>query len=222
MKTKILNALKTKYQHFGLSNEAVDRIASALEKTVTAESDIEGAVADAKAMELIAKELQKSADAERRLRSDLQKSFDEYKEKNPTGVEPPKQTQPDDELKSLILAMKKQNDELKARLDARDATAKDTQFRTAVRTALESDKKDNKALIGYIMDTFKYSDSDTEQTLIERYKGVYDEKYKQFYGDGVVPSASGVFPQRTTTDEHEFDGAIARLREKGILPDKKQ
>jgi len=221
MKTKILNALKTKYQHFGLSNEAVDRIASALEKTVTAESDIEGAVADAKAMELIAKELQKSADAERRLRSDLQKSFDEYKEKNPTGVEPPK-PQADDELKSLILAMKKQSDELKARLDARDATAKDTQFRTAVRTALESDKKDNKALIGYIMDTFKYSDSDTEQTLIERYKGVYDEKYKQFYGDGVVPSASGMFPQRPASDEHEFDGAIARLREKGVLPNKNQ
>ena len=46
MKTKIFNALRTKYQRFGLSNEAVDRIASALEKTVTDESGIEDAIAE--------------------------------------------------------------------------------------------------------------------------------------------------------------------------------
>lgn len=220
MKTKIFNALRTKYQRFGLSNEAVDRIASALEKTVTAESEIDEVIAGASTMELIANELQKSADAERRSRSDLQKSFDEYKGKHPSPVEPPKPA-PDDDIKALLLEMKKQNDALKARLDANDATARDTQFRTAVRTALESDKKDNKAIMGYIMDTFKYSDSDTEESLIERYKGVYDEKYKMFYGDGVMPAASGVFPQRTGSDEHEFDAAVNRLRESGVLPAKK-
>ena len=77
MKQKIIAALKTKYQRFGLSNEAIDRIASAKEKTVTSEEEIESAVADAQTMELIANELQKMRDKEIRNRTDLQTTFDQ-------------------------------------------------------------------------------------------------------------------------------------------------
>ena len=83
MKQIIIASLKTKYQRFGLSNEAIDRIASAKEKTVTPDSDIATAIADAETMGLIANELQKMRDKEIQNRTDLQASFNEYKEKHP-------------------------------------------------------------------------------------------------------------------------------------------
>ena len=64
MKSIIVASLKTKYQRFGLSNEAIDRIASAREKTVTSEEEIATATADVVTMELIASELQKMRDKE--------------------------------------------------------------------------------------------------------------------------------------------------------------
>lgn len=83
MKTKIAEALKTKYKSFGLSNEAWDRIASAKKETVEKEEDIEAAISDVTTMDLIAKELQKMRDSEIQKRTDLQREHDDYKAKHP-------------------------------------------------------------------------------------------------------------------------------------------
>ncbi|MBR4757520.1 MAG: hypothetical protein IK084_01790, partial [Bacteroidaceae bacterium] len=88
MKQQIIAAFKTKYQRFGLSNEAIDRIASALEKTVTKAEDIERALADANTMGLIANELQKMRDKEIQNRTDLQTTFNAYKEAHPETTPP--------------------------------------------------------------------------------------------------------------------------------------
>ena len=53
MKTKILQALKTKYSSKGLSEKALDGVASILEKTVTDESQIEAAISEAPIVNLI-------------------------------------------------------------------------------------------------------------------------------------------------------------------------
>lgn len=82
-KEKIADMLKTEYKSFGLSNEALDRIASAREKTVTEESQVETAVKDAETMKLIAQELQKMRDSEIQKRTDLQREHDDYKAKHP-------------------------------------------------------------------------------------------------------------------------------------------
>lgn len=87
MKKKIADALKTKYKHFGLSNEAWDRIASAKEQTVTNEEDIEAGISDVTTMDLIAKELQKMRDGEIQKRADLQREHDDYKAKHPEKQE---------------------------------------------------------------------------------------------------------------------------------------
>lgn len=94
MKTKIAEALKTKYKSFGLSNEAWDRIASAKKETVTKEEDIETGISDFETMDLIAKELQKMRDSEIQKRTDLQREHDDYKAKHPEGKEDP-DTDPD-------------------------------------------------------------------------------------------------------------------------------
>lgn len=224
MKTKIFNALRTKYQRFGLSNEAVDRIASALEKTVTDESGIEGAIAEASTMTLIAEELQRSADAERRQRSTLQKSFDEYKEQHPSKSEPDPDPKPnaDDAVLKLLKQMQEDNKALKARLDAKDALAKTDEMRAKVLEGLKASGRDDAAVTNIIMRQFAVGEGDTESSLIEKYRSSYDADYKMIHGDGAVPPMGNLFPKSDKPDAHEFDGAVQRLRDKGVLPTKKQ
>lgn len=225
MKTKIFNALRTKYQRFGLSNEAVDRIASALEKTVTDESGIEGAIAEASTMTLIAEELQRSADAERRQRSTLQKSFDEYKEQHPSkSGEPDPDPKPnaDDAVLKLLKQMQEENKAIKARLDAKDALARTDEMRTKVLEGLKASGRDDAAVTNIIMRQFAVGEGDTESSLIEKYRSSYDADYKMIHGDGAVPPMGNLFPKSDKPDAHEFDGAVQRLRDKGVLPTKKQ
>lgn len=83
MKEQILEALKTKYKAYGLSNDALDRIASLREKTVEKEEDIEGAVADATTLDLIAKEIQRQRDQAIQRNSESQRAFEAYKALHP-------------------------------------------------------------------------------------------------------------------------------------------
>ena len=225
MKTKIFNALRTKYQRFGLSNEAVDRIASALEKTVTDESGIEGAIAEASTMTLIAEELQRSADAERRQRSTLQKSFDEYKEQHPSkSGEPEPNPTPtaDDAVLKLLKQMQEDNKALKARLDAKDALAKTDEMRAKVLEGLKASGRDDAAVTNIIMRQFAVGEGDTEASLIEKYRSSYDADYKMIHGDGAVPPMGNLFPRGEKPNANEFQGAVDRLRAKGVLPTQKQ
>lgn len=223
MKQKIINALRTKYQRFGLSNEAVDRIASALEKTVTAESDIEGAIAEASTMTLIAEELQKSADAERRQRSTLQKSFDAYKEQHPSNdPDPAPKPTGDPEVAAILKQLVEDNKALKARLDAKDASARSEEMRSKVLEGLKASGRDDAAITNIVMRQFAVGKDDTVEGLVERYKNSYDSDYKLVHGDGAVPPMGGFFPKKDASDKSEFQGAVDRLKAKGVLPNKEK
>ena len=84
-KEKIVEGLRAKSEikRFGLSNEAIDRIASAREKTVTEESQVETVLTDAETMRLIAEELMKHRDQEITKRTEAQSAFEDYKAKHP-------------------------------------------------------------------------------------------------------------------------------------------
>lgn len=224
MKTKITNALRTKFQRFGLSNEAVDRIASALEKTVTDESGIESAIAEASTMTLIAEELQRSADAERRNRSTLQKSFDDYKKAHPSADPEPPKPEPsgNDAVLALLKQMQEDNKALKARLDARDAASRTEEMRAKVLAGLKASGREDPAVTNIIMRQFAVGADDTEAALIEKYRGSYDADYKMIHGNGAVPPVGNFFPKPDKPNENEFAGAVQRLRDKGVLPAKKQ
>ena len=94
LKEQILEALKTKYKAYGLSNDALDRIASLREKTVEKAEDIEGAVADATTLDLIAKEIQRQRDQAIQKNSESQRAFEAYKAAHP---EPDKGGEGDDD-----------------------------------------------------------------------------------------------------------------------------
>lgn len=84
-KEKIVEGLRAKSEikRFGLSNEAIDRIAAAREKTVTEEAQVETVLTDAETMRLIAEELMKHRDQEITKRTEAQNAFDAYKVKHP-------------------------------------------------------------------------------------------------------------------------------------------
>lgn len=88
-KDKIVEGLRAKSEikRFGLSNEAIDRIASAREKTVTDEAQVETVLTDAETMRLVAEELMKHRDQEITKRTEAQSAFDDYKAKHPEKKE---------------------------------------------------------------------------------------------------------------------------------------
>lgn len=78
---------KSEIKRFGLSNEAIDRIATAREKTVTEESQVETVLTDAETMRLVAEELMKHRDQEIGKKTELQSAYDDYKAKHPEKKE---------------------------------------------------------------------------------------------------------------------------------------
>lgn len=90
MKQKILSALKNKYAHLGLSREALDGVASVLEKTIKSEEEIETAVSGVEGM---LKVFQSEADRERTNYNALKATKEELEKKlkEATPPTPPKE-----------------------------------------------------------------------------------------------------------------------------------
>lgn len=86
-KEKIVEGLRAKSEikRFGLSDEAIDRIASAREKTVTEEAQVETVLTDAETMRLVAEELMKHRDRVISKNTETQSAFDAYKAAHPEG-----------------------------------------------------------------------------------------------------------------------------------------
>lgn len=90
MKQKILSELKNKYAHLGLSKEALDGVASVLEKTIKSEDEIETAV---NGVEGMLKVFQSEADRERTNYNALKAAKEEIEKKlkEATPPTPPKE-----------------------------------------------------------------------------------------------------------------------------------
>ena len=219
MKQKIIAALKTKYQRFGLSNEAVDRIASAKEKTVTTDEEIEGAIADAQTMELIANELQKSADKERRDRSNLQKSFDEYKEKHPDSEPSIQAPAPvNDQEPEWARKLREQQEAIAARFAREDQEKALKATRLTVEAKLKAkiaDNAFNQGVFNSALKGFSLGENESLEEAVERIKGEYDASYKETFGNGPLPGVgTPAFGDAKSAVSHKNDF----LREQGLLP----
>lgn len=218
MKQKIVNALKTKYQRFGLSNEAIDRIASAKEKTVTGESEIEGAIADAQTMELIATELQKMRDKEIQSRTDLQTSFNEYKEKHPEATPPTPPTPPTVDEPEWAKKLRESNERIEARFKAED----DAKNHAAALSAVEAKLKEeiskssfNQGVFKATLKGFALGEKEEIDDAVKRLKTDYDAALKETFGDGPIPGVSvNAFEDAKSATEAKN----AFLRQQGLLP----
>ena len=219
MKQKIIDAFKTKYLSFGLSNEAIDRIASALEKTVTKEEEIAEALEKVDTMNLIASELQKMRDKEIQSRTDLQRSFDAYKEKHPetTPPTPPTPPNPNEQEPEWAKTLRQQNEQLLARQKAEDDAKAQKELIARLEAGLKKAGCVNAGILAGVLKGVALQKDETEEAAIERLKGDYNASVKAIFGDGPIPPAAGgsAFGDAKTA----LDKKNAFLVTQGLLPE---
>lgn len=223
-KEEIATALKTKYQRFGLSNEAIDRIAAAREKTVTSEEEIATATADVVTMELIASELQKMRDKEINSKTDLQRAFDTYKEKYPDTPNPtpapnltpaPDYQKPDYAKKDDPVAEPEWAKKLRERFEREDREKAEKETRDALTARLKMEGCTNNGIIKFVMAGFTPVKDESQDDAVKRLKESYAAAYKETFGEGGIPGYGGQpFLDNKAATDHKNDF----LRKQGLLP----
>lgn len=235
LKEQILEALKTKYKAYGLSNDALDRIASLREKTVEKAEDIEGAVADATTLDLIAKEIQRQRDQAIQKNSESQRAFEAYKaahpEQNAGGGDDKDKDKGAGDAPDIASIVKAAIAEAVAPLNEKI-------------TALETSKSAEAALSTAHSSFFngdyakKYKDQATDAW--ERAVELNEATGSKMTADELAKKASGYFnkavsrlgvdtsqPFKADPPKNEEDGTIdwsaevARKKAQGLIPDKK-
>ena len=210
MQNKYLSALKTKYASFGLSKEALDRVALQRVKTIANEEEIDADIASHDTTLLIMKEIQGSADAQRNRASQLQKELDNLKtQPNPPAPEPNP-----DSTSEEFRQMKEMIQELRNEM----AENKKKSRNDAILSGLHEELKKNGCTNDFIRNTtlkgIEIGEADTVAALAEKYKAVYDQNFKEAFGEGYVPP----FGQTGSEVEPSQDEYTQILIERGLLP----
>ena len=216
MQNKYLSALKTRYASFGLSKEALDRVALQRVKTIANEDEIDTDIASSDTAMLIMREMQGSADAQRNRAAQIQKELDDLKKiQNP---EPAPQPQPQEQ--EFAKQMKAMMDVVMGMKAEMEAERKKTQTETLIAQAHELMKKNgctNDFIRDITLGKVVISDADTAETVAERCRQEYDKNCRAAYGDGYVPP-------RGNGNSGEADQAEVTkiLQERGLLPKSNQ
>ena len=233
LKEQILEALKTKYKAYGLSNDALDRIASLREKTVEKAEDIEGAVADATTLDLIAKEIQRQRDQAIQKNSESQRAFEAYKAAHPEpdkGGEGDKDKDKDNgqDIASIVKAA------------VADAVAPLNEKITALETSKSAEAALNAAHSSFFNGDYakKYKDQATDAW--ERAVELNEATGNKMTAEELAAKASGYFnkavsrlgvdtskPFQADPPKNDEEGTIdwseevARKKAQGLIPDGK-
>ena len=211
MQNKYLSALRTKYASFGLSKEALDRVALQRVKTITTEDEIEGDIASHETAILVMKEIQGSADALRTRNAQIQKELEDLKkpqgkpapEENPFAAEMA-------QMKELLLGMqsKMAESEKKARNEA------------VIKDVHEKMKKmgcTNDFIRKSTLSGLEVADGDTAESIAEKFKSVYDENCRQAFGEGYVPPKGN---NAGGKEEVDYASMVSGLIQSGAIPNK--
>ena len=213
MQNKYLSALKTKYASFGLSKEALDRVALQRVKTIANESEIDSDVANAETMLLIMKEIQGSADSQRNRASQIQKELDDLKKTLP-GNEPP-QNEPDNALAAEIKALKEIVSGFQAEVEASKKKAHSDAILAEVHEKMKSKGCTNDFIRTSTLSGVTIGESDTADSIADKYKSLYDENCKKVFGAGYVP------PKGNNVNEGgevNYAAMVEGLKQSGALP----
>ena len=209
MQNKYLSALRTKYASFGLSKEALDRVALQRVKTIANEDEIDADIATSDTLMLIMKEMQSSADAQRNRAAQLQKDIDALKTIQPEPTPTPDNPYAKEisDLKDMMATMmgKFAENEKKTRTEATLARVNEIM-------------KQKGCINDFIRKTtlagIEVGENDTAESIAEKYKLVYDDNCKQAFGEGYTPPTGN-----GNVGEEMDNAAVTRmLQERGLLP----
>lgn len=214
MKTKIVNALRTKYANLGLGEKAFNGVAEFLvnSKTVEKEEDIENAIAGAN-VESLLKAFQGESDSLRQQRVSLQKEFDDYKAKHPETQPPKTEPNPNEEMLKRLEALEKANK------DRETKAVNDAMLKEAARLMGEKGCKGEK-LISLALKDISIEEGDTAEKIAERAVPSYNTWKKDLYGNSPIPGVASPAPEGYK--KGDFANGIAALRASGDLPAEKK
>lgn len=203
MKEKIITELKTAYAKLGLSDEAFDRVASLLEKTVTEESEI-ATVVNGDEVKGLLKTIQGQVDSWKNKFHDKDKELKTYKTAHPDtgdGGVGDKETESEKKLREQI-------ESLTARLDNQEKAAKaKITLASAKAAAKQSGCTDERALkLTEKMFTVKEGESETDAA--KRFEAEYNDNLREYFSGGVSPFQSIQSPM---TDDESFHDAMKQF-----------
>ena len=211
MQNKYLSALKTKYASFGLSKEALDRVASQRVKTIANEDEIDTDIANAETTLLVMKEMQRATDTLRTDNAKYQKELADLKNE-PAKTTP--QTEEQNpyaetlaEMKAFMQSMKDEFAESKKKAHADAVLAK-------VHETMKANGCTNDFIRNVTLKGIEIGESDTADSIAEKYKSVYDQNCKDAFGEGYTPPRGGSFGREEADNAYE----TKVLQDRGLLP----
>jgi hypothetical protein len=211
MQVKYLSALKTKYASFGLSKEALDRVASQRIKTIANEEEIDNDIASSEVALLIMKEMQGAADALRNNNAKIQKELDSLK------TDSSKQNQKDDEPNPYAATLAEMKEFMQSMKNEFAESKKKARTEAVIAQAHEVMKK-NGCTNDFIRNTtlkgIEIGDSDTAESIAEKYKSVYDQNCKDAFGESYVPPKGN---NQGGNEANDKDAETAILKRAGLL-----
>ena len=215
MQNKYLSALKTKYASFGLSKEALDRVALQRVKTIANEDEIDADIASSDTAMLIMKEMQGSADAQRNRAAQIQKELDDLRKTQSPEPTPTPQPQPDyaEQMKAMmdvVMGMKAEMEAEKKKIQTESVLAQ-------VHEVMKKNGCTNDFIRTITLEKAVIGEGETADSIAEKYKSVYDQNCKAAYGNGYVP------PRGTDNSGETNQAEVTKiLQDRGLLPKSNQ
>lgn len=210
MQVKYLSALKTKYASFGLSKEALDRVASQRIKTIANEDEIDNDIASSEVALLIMKEMQGAADALRNNNAKIQKELADLK--NDPGNKPDQSNDPNPldnalaEMREFMKTMKDEYAESKRKARAESLIAE-------AYKVMEKNGCTNAFIRNITLKGVDVGEADTAESIAEKCKPIYDQNCKEAFGEGYTPPRGNGSGQ----DKVDYAAMVEALKESGDL-----
>ena len=210
MQVKYLSALKTKYASFGLSKEALDRVASQRVKTIANEDEIDADIASTDTAMLVMKEMQRATDTLRTDNAKYQKELADLK--NDPGNKPNEPNDPNPladamaEMREFMKTMKDEYAESKRKARAESLIAE-------AHKVMEKNGCTNAFIRNITLKGVEVGEADTAESIAEKCKTIYDQNCKDAFGEGYIPPRGNGSGQ----DKVDYDAMVKALQESGDL-----
>lgn len=210
MQVKYLSALKTKYASFGLSKEALDRVASQRVKTIANEDEIDADIASTDTAMLVMKEMQRATDTLRTDNAKYQKELADLK--NDPGNKPDQSNDPNPladamaEMREFMKTMKDEYAESKRKARAESLIAE-------AHKVMEKNGCTNAFIRNITLKGVEVGEADTAESIAEKCKTIYDQNCKDAFGEGYIPPKGNGSGQ----DEVDYASMVKALQESGDL-----
>ncbi len=131
----------------------------------------------------------------------------------PTPAPAPSQ---DDELSKKLAKIEAAQAALDAKILAKEKSEHDAKILSQANEIMKSKGSTNDFIRNITLKGITIGETDTAESIAEKYKTVYDANFKEAYGNGGVPPRGMGNPQMT--EKADFTAEVERLKASGKIP----